>query len=301
MRLYLIDASVYIFRAWFGADPGLTDDAGRPANAVDGFGHFLLDLLARHAPTHAVVAFDASLTTCFRNELYPPYKANRPEAPEDLQRQMAVCQALTRALGLTAVSSERFEADDLLGTAAARARPEGFVMHYITADKDYAQLIEPGDRLVDPTGRRDMDCDGVRRELGVRPDQVPDLLGLCGDSVDNIPGVPGIGPKTAVPLLRAFGGLEGIQRHLDDVTGLALRGAKRFRNLLEQHHDAALLGRRLATIECAVPWDAGLGPAPVGRVDPDALAQLDLPRRVRRRALALTESEQGDTHAVAEH
>ncbi|MFO7857684.1 MAG: 5'-3' exonuclease H3TH domain-containing protein, partial [Ectothiorhodospiraceae bacterium] len=297
MRLYLIDASVYIFRAWFGADPGLTDDAGRPANAVDGFGNFLLDLLARHAPSHAVVAFDASLTTCFRNEIYPPYKANRPEAPEDLQRQMAVCQALTRALGMTAVSSERFEADDLLGTAASRARPDGYTMRYITVDKDYAQLVEPGDRLLDPTGRRDMDCDGVRRQLGVRPDQIPDLLGLCGDSVDNIPGVPGIGPKTAVPLLRAFGGLEGIQRNLDDVPALALRGAARFRNLLEQHRDAALLGRRLATIECDVPGEPGLGASPVGGVDPEALAQLDLPRRGRRRALALTAIEQGETHA----
>ena len=297
--LYLIDASVYIFRAWFSIDESLVDDAGAPANAVYGYGNFLLDLLEDATPEHALAAFDESLTTCFRNDSYPPYKANRPEAPEDLKRQIAICQQLTRALGITALSSDRFEADDLIGTVADRFRDDGFSMRYLTSDKDYAQLLEPGDRLVDASGRRTMDSFTVPEVLGVRADQVPDLLGLAGDSVDNIPGVPGVGPKTARVLLEQLGDLEGIFANLDSVPQLPLRGAARMRRLLEEHREMAFLSRELATIRRDAPLDPIHDTIHVAGPDADALATLSLPERVRRRAARrIAEAE---AHAVGSH
>ncbi|MDN3516768.1 5'-3' exonuclease H3TH domain-containing protein [Aquisalimonas lutea] len=297
--LYLIDASVYIFRAWFAIDESLRDDAGDPANAVYGYGNFLLDLLQDGTLRHALAAFDASLATCFRNDIYPAYKANRPQAPEDLKRQIDICRSLTRALGLAAASSDRYEADDLIGTAASRFRCHGFTMRYLTSDKDYAQLLQPGDRIVDVSGRRNLDCDGVRDSLGVRADQVADLLGLAGDGVDNIPGVPGIGPRTACALLDAFGSLEDIYAGLDRIPGLPLRGGERFRQLLIRHRDQAFLSRELATIHCSAPLEADAESIAVRPVRGDAVADLPLPERVRRRARALI--DQGVTDAVADH
>lgn len=297
--LYLIDASVYIFRAWFSIDESLVDDAGDPANAVYGYGNFLLDLLQDATPEHALAAFDESLTTCFRNEAYPAYKANRPEAPEDLKRQIAICQQLTRALGVTALSSDRFEADDLIGTVAHRFRGDGFSMRYLTSDKDYAQLLEAGDRLVDASGRRTMDCHTVADALGVRADQVPDLLGLAGDSVDNIPGIPGVGLKTAQILLANLGDLEGIYARLDAVPQLPLRGAARVHRLLVEHREIAFLSRELATIRRDAPLDPVHDTIRVAGVDADALAALPLPERVRRRAahqIAI-----GEDHALVGH
>ncbi|SEO88874.1 5'-3' exonuclease [Aquisalimonas asiatica] len=297
--LYLIDASVYIFRAWFSIDDSLVDDAGDPANAVYGYGNFLLDLLEDATPEHALAAFDESLTTCFRNDAYPGYKANRPEAPEDLKRQIAICQQLTRALGVTALSSDRYEADDLIGTVAHRFRDDGFSMRYLTSDKDYAQLLESGDRLVDASGRRTMDAHTVTDALGVRADQVPDLLGLAGDSVDNIPGVPGIGPKTAQVLLAHLGDLEGIYARLDTVPTLPLRGAARMRRLLEEHRETAFLSRELATIRRDAPLDPIQDTIHVADADPQALAALPLPERVRRRAARRIDN--GDAHALVGH
>ncbi len=297
--LYLIDASVYIFRAWFSIDESLVDEAGNPANAVYGYGNFLLDFLEDATPEHALAAFDESLTTCFRNDTYPAYKANRPEAPEDLKRQMAICQQLTRALGVTALSSDRYEADDLIGTVAHRFRGDGFSMRYLTSDKDYAQLLEPGDRLVDASGRRTMDCYTVSETLGVRADQVPDLLGLAGDSVDNIPGVPGVGPKTAQVLLAYLGDLEGIYARLDTVPQLPLRGATRVRRLLEEHRDMAFLSRELATIRRDAPLDPIHDTIHLAGTDADALAALPLPGRVRRRAARRVAD--GEDHALVSH
>ncbi|WP_290652024.1 5'-3' exonuclease H3TH domain-containing protein [Aquisalimonas sp.] len=297
--LYLIDSSVYIFRAWFSIGGRLVDEAGDPANAVYGYGNFLLDFLEGKTPEHALAAFDRSLTTCFRNDIYPAYKANRPEAPEDLKRQIGVCEALTRALGVTALSSDRYEADDLIGTVATRFRPDGFTMRYLTSDKDYAQLLEPGDRLVDASGRRNLGCDGVLGAMGVRADQVPDLLGLAGDSVDNIPGVPGIGLRTAQVLLNALGSLEGIYVDLERVGALPLRGAARIRRLLAEHRDIAFLSRRLATIHRDAPLVPARDMIRVTGADGAALDALALPLRVRRRA-ELRMGEEG-ANALVNH
>ncbi len=287
--LYLIDASVYIFRAWFSVDERVIDADGLPANAVYGYGNFLLDFLAGSRPGHALAAFDESLSTCFRNDFYPAYKANRPEAPEDLKRQIAVCQQLTRGLGLLTLASDRYEADDLIGSAAARFRPRGYAMRFLTVDKDYAQLLEPGDRLWDVNGRRNLDCDGVIREFGVRADQVAHLLALAGDAVDNIPGVPGVGPKSAAVLLRHFGSLDGLYRHLDQVPALPLRGAARVARLLAEHRELAEVSLRLATIHCDAPLSCTPEDLRLDPPDPVLLAALPLPGRVRGRVDALLE------------
>lgn len=281
--LFLIDASIYIFRAWFSIDDRLRDAEGNPANAVFGYARFLLDFLDGTCPRHVLAAFDQSLTTCFRNEFYPAYKANRPPAPEDLKRQIDICRNLTRGLGLLTLSSERFEADDLIGSAAARFRAYGFAMRFLTSDKDYAQLLQPGDRIWDGGGRGNLDCDGVVATFGVRADQVADLLALAGDSVDNIPGVPGIGPKTAAVLLSELGSLDGIYRNLNQVSALPLRGAARVRRLLEQYQEQALMCRRLATIHLKAPLTCGLADLQLGQPEEALLGSLPLPDAVRRR------------------
>lgn len=289
--LYLIDSSVYIFRAWFSVDERVRDDQGQPANAVFGFGNMLLDFLGCDPPQHVLAAFDESLTTCFRNDFYPEYKANRPPAPEDLKRQIGICQALARGLGLLTLASDRYEADDLIGTAASRMRAHGYAMRFVTSDKDFAQLLEPGDRLWDVGGRRNLDCDGVIREFGVRADQVADLLALAGDSVDNIPGVPGIGPKTAAVLLQHLGSLDGIYRCLDRVPGLPLRGAPRVQRLLTEHRELAEISLRLATIHREAPLDLEPATVALRPADAQALDGLPLPGRVRRRVDALLERQ----------
>ncbi|MEX0732106.1 MAG: 5'-3' exonuclease H3TH domain-containing protein [Aquisalimonadaceae bacterium] len=281
--LFLIDASIYIFRAWFSIDDRLRDTDGHPANAVFGYSRFLMDFLDGTRPRHALAAFDQSLTTCFRNEFYPAYKANRPPAPEDLKRQIAICHDFTRGVGLLTLCSERFEADDLIGSAAARFRNHGFAMRFLTADKDYAQLLQPGDCLWDAGGRGNLDCDGVMEAFGVRADQVVDFLALAGDAVDNIPGVPGVGRKTAAVLLSELGSLDEIYRHLDQVPALPLRGAKRVCRLLEEHRELAMVSRRLATIHLQAPLSCGPADLLLGAPDEALLDTLPLPETVRRR------------------
>lgn len=285
--LYLIDASVYVFRAWFSVADRLTDPGGRPANALYGYGMFLCELLERRRPSHVAVAFDESLRSSFRNEIDPDYKANRPPAPEELKQQFARCRALTEALGVSCFASARYEADDLIGSLAARFRPERPAV-IVSADKDLAQLVDQGDRLWDAARDRWLDQAGIRESFGVEAWQVADLLALTGDAVDNIPGVPGIGAKTAAALLAAFGDLDGVYRRLDEVPGLALRGAARVARLLEEHRATAFRARQLTRIHCQVGLDCNAADLQWRGADPAALAALELPPRLLRRAQRLT-------------
>lgn len=284
--LYLIDASVFICRAYFSLPPTLSDRFGAPANALFGFAQFLAELLERRSPSHLAVAFDESLAGSFRRAIYPPYKANRPEAPPELVYQFRRCRELTEALGIAGFASASHEADDLIGTLAARQRRSGMAMIYVSADKDLAQLIEGQDRLWDAPRGRLLDAEGVEREFGVRPEQMVDLLGLAGDAVDNIPGVPGIGRKTAAALLVERESMAGIYADLAGIAGLSLRGAKRIGRLLEEHAEQAWLSRRLATIDRAAPIDAGQDLLWAG-ADPQALANLGLSDSLTRRLTRL--------------
>jgi 5'-3' exonuclease len=289
--LYLIDASVYVFRAWFSIPDTVTDAEGNGANALFGFGSFLCDVLERERPEHVLCAFDESLTSSFRNDMYPAYKANRPLPPPDLERQFRLCRAFAEAVGVKTLASDRYEADDLIGSAAARFRDEGFRMVYVTADKDYAQLIEDRDQWWDAARGRRLDAGGVASALGVEPRQVADLLGLAGDAVDNIPGVPGIGRKTAVGLLTALDTLEAIYGDLDRVSQLPLRGAARVRRLLGEHREQAFLSRDLTRICCDAPLECEA--ADLAWRSGDATGDLEslaLPVQLRSRARRLAEA-----------
>jgi DNA polymerase-1 len=262
-RVYLIDASIYIFRAWYSVPDDLLNSAGDPINALHGFAGFLAGFLEQVKPQHLAVAFDESLTTSFRNDIFPAYKANREPPPPELKQQFAYCRTLVQALGLADFSSQRFEADDLIGTIAARMRARGFAIVVMSADKDLAQLLEAGDMLWDYARNRRHQHHDVHAWLGVEPHQVADWLALAGDAVDNIPGVPGIGAKTASALLAEFGTLAEIYRQIDAVAGLKVRGAARVQRLLREHRADALLARELTGI--AIDPDMKVREADVAR------------------------------------
>lgn len=248
--LHLVDASPYIFRAFYSLPTSIVSPAGKPVNAVRGFGDFLARLVGEERPTHALVAFDGSLTTSFRNEIYPAYKSSRELPDEDLVAQLDACQRVAAGLGLACAIDARYEADDIVATARHRfaADFERFVV--VSADKDMTQLVDDRTDFYDFGKGRRLGPDGVVEKMGVRPAQVPDLLGLAGDSVDDIPGVRGVGPKTATALLAEFADLDALYAGLDRVAALPFRGAKSMGAKLESARDAAFLSRELAT--CAV-------------------------------------------------
>lgn len=251
--LYLIDASIYVFRAWHTMPDEFRDTEGWPTNAVQGFARFLLDVLERERPKHIAVAFDEALDSCFRNALYPAYKANRDPAPEDLKRQFAHCRAICRALGLSVLAHPEYEADDLIGSALHRAREAGHRGVILSADKDLSQLLHIGDEQWDYARNQRWGVHGVKARHGVEAHQIADYLALSGDAIDNIPGVPGIGAKTAAVLLGHFGDLDSLLSRIDEVQFLRLRGAAQTAAKLREHRDNALLFRQLTTIACDAP------------------------------------------------
>jgi DNA polymerase I len=269
-----VDASLYVFRAWHAMPPDFTDVDGWPVNAVHGFARFILELLERHQPSHVVVAFDESLESSFRNEIYPAYKANREPAPEELKRQFRHCLAFCQALGLATLVDGRYEADDLIGTAMARLRQPGRACVIVSADKDLSQLLRPGDLQWDYARDQRWGHDGVFARYGVHAHQIPDYLGLTGDAVDNIPGVPGIGAKTAAALLAHFDTLDELLARQAEVAFLRLRGAVAHARRLAEHRDIALLSRRLATIATDAPLPDTLRDGRRAAIDQDCASEL---------------------------
>ncbi|WP_425603270.1 5'-3' exonuclease [Luteimonas endophytica] len=277
--LYLVDASLYVFRAWHSMPDEFRGADGHQTNAVHGFARFLLELLERERPRHIVVAFDEALDSCFRNALYPAYKANRPPAPEELRRQFAHCKSLCIALGLTVLAHSEYEADDLIGSALQLARASGLRGVIVSADKDLSQLLDGTDEQWDFARGQRWGAAGVAARHGVEARQMADYLALCGDSTDNIPGVPGIGAKTAAALLAHFGSLDALLARVDEVPHLRLRGAARAADRLRAHREQALLCRRLATIALDAPLSEAT--PPFLRASPDAAALLALCELVR--------------------
>jgi DNA polymerase-1 len=261
--VYLIDASIYIFRAWYSVPDSLYNRDGLPINALHGFAGFLGNFLEQAEPEHVAVVFDESLTGSFRNGIYPDYKANREAPPAGLRQQFAFCRELVGHLGLAQYASGSYEADDLIGTLAARLRRPDLPIVILSADKDLAQVLEPGDLFWDFARNRRYTCADVPVWLGVEAGQVADWLALTGDSVDNIPGIPGIGAKTAAALLAHFGTLTELYRQIETVAGLPLRGAARIQRLLQEHRDAAMLARQLTGI--ALDQDMVVGLNDLGR------------------------------------
>ncbi len=251
--LHLIDASVYVFRAYYSMPPDLRDGDGNPVHAVYGFARFLCDLLERARPEYLAVAFDASLTSSFRNQIYPAYKANREPAPPDLLLQFERCRSFCAHLGVAWFDSNEFEADDIIGTLAVRMRGEGLRATIVSRDKDLAQLIGPGDVYWDYSGGERFHHTEIAGRFGVAPERYADYLALTGDAVDNIAGVPGVGPKTAGVLMHHFVSLEELYERLDTVRDLPLRGAGKLPEKLAAHRDAAFLARQLTRIRCDMP------------------------------------------------
>jgi DNA polymerase I len=256
--VHLIDASYFVFRAWYSVGLEMTDGDGQPVNALYGFGRFLGDLLEEARPEHVAVAFDESLSTSFRNGIYPAYKANREPAPPELKRQFALCRELCRLLGVAEFGSPTHEADDIIGTLATRVRAAGRRAVLVTRDKDLAQLVRDGDHYWDYAGARRFAYAEIEAQFGVRPERMADFLALTGDSVDNIPGVPGIGPKTAAALLAAFASLEELYAGLERVGSLPIRGAAKLAAKLLLHREAAYLARSLTVIACDMPLEFSL-------------------------------------------
>ncbi|MGI8560575.1 MAG: 5'-3' exonuclease [Luteimonas sp.] len=258
--LYLVDASLYVFRAWHSMPDEFHDADGWPTNAVHGFARFLLELLERERPAHIAIAFDEALDSCFRNALYPAYKANREPAPPELKRQFAYCKALCGTLGLAVLAHAEYEADDLIGSALHAARAQGYRGVIVSADKDLSQLLEGFDEQWDFARGQRWGAAGVKARHGVEARQIADYLALCGDAIDNIPGVPGIGAKTAAVLLAHFGTLDALLARVDEVEFLRLRGAAQAAVKLRTHREQALLCRQLATIALDAPLDAAAPP-----------------------------------------
>ncbi len=256
--VHLVDASPYVFRAYFSLPDSIKTPAGQPINAAYGFASFLIKLIADERPSHLAVAFDESLTTSFRNDLYPAYKAQRELPPAELEAQLGACRELAGALGAATFADPIYEADDILATLVARALAGGHRAVVVSGDKDLAQLVGERVELFDFAREERLGPAEVEARFGCRPEQVADLLALQGDPVDNIPGVPGVGKKTACALLTTFGGLDDLYARLDEVPELPLRGAAALAARLAEHRDLAFLSRRLATVVRDMPLDGAL-------------------------------------------
>ena len=260
---YLIDASVYVFRAYYSMPDDMVDDAGNPINALYGFCRFLGDFMEQVKPDHVAVLFDESLTSSYRTEIYPEYKANRDPAPEELKRQFVQCRRFTRAFGLLECGHPRYEADDLIGTLVTEGRAAGIPSTVVTRDKDLAQLISKKDVFWDFAGKGKVTYEQIPEYFGVWPEQIADFLALAGDAVDNIKGVPGVGRKTAIALLEHFGSLDDVYANLETVHEVNVRGAKTLGAKLETHKEDAMLARQLTGIVCDAPVErlrSGLNP-----------------------------------------
>lgn len=263
--LYLIDGSSYLYRAYF-AIKRLSSPSGFPTNAIYGFTQMLLKLLKDHKPEHLAMVFDAGRVT-FRTELYPAYKANRAEMPDDLRQQLEPIRDLVRAFNIPVVELPGFEADDLIGTLAARWEAEGGKVVVVTGDKDLMQIVTGRTTLLDTMKNVASDIPQVHERFGVGPEQVIDILGLAGDSSDNIPGVPGIGEKTAIKLVQQFGSMDALLERASEVPG---KTGERLREFADQ----ARLSRTLATIIRDVPYD--LNPEELTAREPDTPRLNDL-------------------------
>ncbi len=255
-RAYLVDSSIYIFRAWHVFDDAITDVEGNPSNAVYGFSEFLYQLIEQKQPEFIACAFDAHQTDSYRREIYPEYKANRPPAPKELKMQFRYCREFCRSVGIAEFASNRFEADDIIGTLATRLRNEGFDITIVSADKDLTQLVlGERDAWWDFARGNVLNIKGVKKQFGVQPRQIADLLALSGDKVDNIPGIPGVGYKMASNLLQKYPCIDDILQNIGDISKMKFRGSARIQNLVEEHQGLLPINKRLTEIVTDAVFD----------------------------------------------
>lgn len=270
--LILVDGSSYLYRAYH-AFPPLTNSAGEPTGAMYGVLNMLKSLLMQYQPSHVAVVFDAKGKT-FRDELFENYKSHRPPMPDDLRAQIAPLHEMVKAMGLPLLAVSGVEADDVIGTLALEAEKQGRAVLISTGDKDMAQLVTPGITLINTMTNTVLGPEEVEQKYGVPPSLIIDFLAMMGDSSDNIPGVPGVGEKTAQALLQGLGGMQSIYDNLDKVAGLSFRGAKTMAAKLEQNRDVAFLSYQLATIKTDVELELACEQLTVNEPDVEVLQTL---------------------------
>ncbi|WP_145586314.1 DNA polymerase I [Yersinia kristensenii] len=270
--LILVDGSSYLYRAYH-AFPPLTNGSGEPTGAMYGVLNMLRSLLLQYRPSHVAVVFDAKGKT-FRDELFAEYKSHRPPMPDDLRAQIEPLHQMVKAMGLPLLVVSGVEADDVIGTLAQEAEKAGHAVLISTGDKDMAQLVTPNITLINTMNNAILGPQEVCEKYGVPPELIIDFLALMGDSSDNIPGVPGVGEKTAQALLQGLGGLDALFSNLDKISSLTFRGAKTMSAKLEQNKDVAYLSYKLATIKTDVELDVTCDELKVTAPDDDQLYQL---------------------------
>jgi DNA polymerase-1 len=267
-HLHLVDGSSFIFRAFHALPPLTRKSDGLPVGAVSGFVNMLWKMVEENkgadAPTHVAVVFDKGSHT-FRNDLYDLYKANRDEMPEELRPQIPITREATRAFNIACIEKEGYEADDIIATLACQAREAGGRVTIISSDKDLMQLVGGGIEMFDAMKNRRIGVDEVEEKFGVGPDRVVDVQALAGDSVDNVPGAPGIGVKTAALLINEFGDLETLLGRAEEI-----KQPKRRQTLIE-NAEQIRLSRKLVQLDCETPLDFGLDDLEVAEPEPQAL------------------------------
>ena len=262
-RIALIDSYSFVFRAYFSM-PALTRKDGTPVGAVYGFIKMMMRLLASLDFTHIVAIFDSGSKT-FRNEIYSEYKMHRPECPEDLKPQFPIIRQVAESLNLATLEKKNYEADDLIATIAKQVDPDEYEVLIISPDKDLMQLVSDHIKIYDAGKDKMIDRAAVKEKFGVKPEQVVDILALMGDAADNIPGVKGVGPKTASELISEFGSLENLYQNLDKIK------QKKRKEYLETDHEKAKLSKILARLEENVDFDSDLSNFKVRPIDPQKL------------------------------
>jgi DNA polymerase-1 len=268
----LVDGSSYLYRA-FHALPPLTNSKGQATGAVKGVINMLRRLHKDYPQSPVIVVFDAKGKT-FRDDIYPEYKAQRPPMPDELREQIEPIHAIIRAMGMPLLAIEGVEADDVIGTYAREATEKGIDVIVSTGDKDMAQLVTEHVTLVNTMTDTVMDIEGVKTKFGIPPELIIDYLALMGDKVDNIPGVPGVGEKTALALLQGLGGLDDLYANLDQIADLSFRGAKTMAKKLEDNKALAYLSYELATIKLDVAMEQSLDQLTMAPEDPERLLEL---------------------------
>ncbi len=251
VRLYLIDGSSYIFRAFFALPP-MSNSNELPTQAIYGFTTMTLKFLKEHQPEMLAVVLDAGRET-FRNEIYHEYKSNRPEAPPDLIPQFPYIRKVLQAMNIPALELAGFEADDLIATLAKNFSSQETEVVIVSGDKDLMQLVGESIRLLDTVKSKWIGVEEVKEKFGVEPHKVVEVMGLMGDPTDNIPGIKGIGEKTAIPLIQKFENLENLFDHLDDLDKVGIKSSARVRKALMEGKEDALMSRKLATVRTDVP------------------------------------------------
>ena len=262
----LVDGSLYIHRAYH-AIKNLSNSKGFPTNAVFGFTKMVLKLLADKEPTYLAIVFDSRGPT-FRHKIYSEYKANRPPMPEDMAAQIPVIKSIVKNLNIKMIEKEGYEADDIIGTLARAYEEKGFSVVMVTGDKDFRQLITPNTSMWDTMKESVTDYGSLKEAYGFEPEKFIDVMGLSGDSTDNIPGVPGVGEKTAVDLIKEFGSFENVFDHLEDIN------KKKLKENLQQFRDEAFLSKKLVTIDRYVPIDESIEQLKVGKSHDEELARI---------------------------